>query len=167
MDRHRALSLALLTLGLWPSAAGCASTHSRAPTVTPDTAEAPLVYSVRGPFENFNPVLVTGNPNPLCVPISVTLMQWGGDRGYTIYFEFGYASEKWDRDRLAVTISAYDSHGNVLVTETQQTLDHRSRTGPDMYIDVVWRESGSNQVQVNAKGSIENVAEVVIKIAPY
>lgn len=84
-----------------------------------------------------------------------------------IEFVFDYASEEWDRDRLAVTISAYDPHGHVLVTETHQTVDHRSRTGPVQYISVAYHESSSNQVQVTAKGSIEDVAQVVIKLAAY
>jgi hypothetical protein len=150
MERHRALSLTLLTLGLWTAEVACTSASRRDPTGKPETAGAPLVYSVQGPFESFNPVLVTANPNPLCVPRYVTLFQWGGDRGYMIDFVFDYASEEWDRDRLAVSISAYDSHGNVLVTETQQTLDHRSRTGPVQYISVALYESSSNQVQVSA-----------------
>lgn len=167
MDRHGALSLTLLTLGLWTSEAGCTSAYQRTPKETAETAEAALVFTVPGPFEDGNPVLVTGNPNPLCVPRYVTLLQWGGDRGYMIEFVFDYASQEWDRDRLAVTIAAYDPHGNELVTETQQTLDHRSRTGPVEYITVALYESSSNQVHVSAKGTIQDVAQVVIKMAAY
>jgi len=67
-----------------------------------------------------------------------------------IEFVFAYASEEWDRDRLAVTIAAYDEHGHVLVTETQQTEDLRSRTPtePVVFVPVAIVGSSSNQVQV-------------------
>jgi hypothetical protein len=99
-------------------------------------------------------------------------MRFGGDRNPRgdIEFVFHYASKEWDRDRLAITIAAFDLHGNVLVTETQRTEDLRSRTpvGPVEFLPAAMYQSSSNAVQVTLeRGAVEDVANIVIKVAAY
>jgi hypothetical protein len=86
-----------------------------------------------------------------------------------IEFVFGYASKEWDRDRLAVTVVAYDMRGNVIVSGTQRTEDLRNRlpAGLDGNVLVAMYEPSSNPVQVAAKGSIHDVDQIVIKVAAY
>ena len=172
MERHPAplplVAWILATL----ATVGCTAAAHRAPSASRATADAPLTYVVPGPFEDGTPVLIPHDANPFCVPHYVVLYRHGvgPNLRYMIEFVFAYASEEWDRDRLAVTIAAYDEHGHVLVTETQQTEDLRSRTPtePVVFVPGAIVGSSSNQVQVTVKGGVmEDVARIVIQVAAH